>query len=167
MRIYVDACTIIRATEGSDGIADRLVKILELGDPGARARILTSAVTFAEVLTGPLKRLHADRRDHDAERLVGIYTALLSGRIFSGKKRAIIEIIELTASVSWNAADLRARRAGLKLPDAIHIGSALSAECDTVLSDDKRLLKAAASLDLATCAFDDGALDALLARTGP
>lgn len=164
MKLYVDSCVFIRATEGADGISGKLIEIMGLAAPGGDLQLCTSAIAFAEVLTGPLKRLRADRFDRDAERIVGIYSSFLDGRVPSGGPLTRIEVVDVSPGVSWNAAEMRARRTSLKLPDAIHLGSAMFASCDAMLSNDSGLLEAARTAGLVACSFAPADLETLLTR---
>lgn len=137
---------------------------MDQAGPGQEFQIFTSAITFAEILTGPLKRLRADSSDHDAERIIGLYSSLLDGRAPSSSDLARIEVVDLLPGVSWIAAEIRALRPSLKLPDAIHLGSAQWSQCDAILSSDIGLLAAGKTAGFLSVSFDPDDLDALLAR---
>ena len=91
-------------------------------DQGTR-ELVTSALTLLEVLVVPYRagnRLLADR-----------YEALLT------RSRGI-RLVDLTRDQLRAAAQLRATT-GIKTPDALQLVAAIGAECQTFLTNDRRL----------------------------
>jgi len=120
--IYLDANVFINAVEGVPETASapkRLLSALQ-AHPGIAA---TSEITFAEVLAPPQRSdalpLHIKRR------------AYLDLLLWNG----FITLIPVTREILIETADLRAA-ARLKLPDAIHIASAIRGGCRYAVSND-------------------------------
>ena len=115
--------------------ANVLIGVLEagLGGPQVSRFILqpsqethplnTSEITLSEVLVGPLRRA-----DHD---LLERYRLLF-------RHAEIIQLVPVTRAILERAAELRAVSA-MRLPDAIHVATALATGCQIVLSQDKRV----------------------------
>ncbi len=123
-RIYLDANILIRAFEGKDEISEALNRLLFHSSVPERAPFVTSSLTFAELLVLPI-------RNNDAD-LVATY------RHWSRSNR-YLEVVAVEGGLLLSSATLRARNLGLKLPDAIHIATAMTARCRVLLSFDRRL----------------------------
>lgn len=118
-RIYLDANVFIYAVEGDPEIADPLHKLFELFR-GRRETAVTSDLTLAEVLA----RATVVRR-----------RSYLSLIVWS----QIFELQPVSREVLIETAEYR-RKAGMpKLPDAIHVVTAIRSGCRTILSADSRL----------------------------
>ncbi len=117
--IYVDANVLIEAVEGP---GDTL-----LADPGSLVangtRVVTSDLTLAEVPTRPV-------RERSVE-IIAIYEELLSGR-------ELIESLAVDRDVLRKSAETRAWLGG-KLPDSIHVATAVLVGCSVIVSSDRRL----------------------------
>jgi predicted nucleic acid-binding protein len=89
-------------------------------------RLLVSAVTYAEVLTG------ARLGHHDDRHLAGFFSELISG------------IVPVDADVAAVAADLRASVRSLRMPDALILATAqVDPEVDLLLTGDATATKVA------------------------
>ncbi len=129
MRVYLDSCTLIDATEGADTRADLLQALFVSGRRNG-GRFVTSERSMAEVMVKPLK---------DGNRLLmSAYLMLLSN-----DPGAQIEVEAVDRHILAQAAFERARSPGLKLPDAIHLATAGRAACTHLVTRDARLLPAA------------------------
>jgi len=130
-KLYFDANVFIYAVEGSDDIAGRLRTLFELLSSNLSLAV-TSELTLAEVLP---KADDARRRN---------YLELI---LYSG----LFDLHPVTRDVLMETADYR-RVAGVsrpgaskpyvsmpKLPDAIHVVTAVRAGCDRMLSFDRAL----------------------------
>ncbi len=119
---YLDSNVFIYAVEGTADIAGPARELLQFfrKRPGTA---VTSEITFAEVLSPPQRPgampLHMKRR---------VYVDLL---IWSG----FIELAPVTRGLLIETADLRSV-ARMKLPDAIHLVSAIHAHCRFLVSRD-------------------------------
>lgn len=111
------------------GFLDRQDALHDAADAAVRGliheqRLLTSAVTYAEVLTG------ARLGHHDEERVAGFFSGLVSG------------VLPVDVAVADKAADLRARFTSLRMPDALILATA-ETEPDTelILTGDRQMTK--------------------------
>jgi predicted nucleic acid-binding protein len=86
-------------------------------------RLLTSEITYSEVLVGPLKRNDAQRE--------AIYHDVFNNP-------ALLTVLPVSRSILTGAAHLR-RVSSMRLPDAIHVATAVEHGCDALMSDDKGL----------------------------
>lgn len=87
------------------------------------ARVVTSDLSRLEALVGALRR-----GDGSSE---ATYRAL--------KGYGGIEVVPVAEAVIERAAELRAARTSLKVPDAIHVATAELAGCDAFVTNDKSL----------------------------
>lgn len=142
-RLYLDTNVFIAAfeTDLPKGVAAR--RVLAAVDAGI-IEAMTSELTLAELLVKPL-------RDADSD-LAAIYRAVISPE--SG-----FSIVPVGRRILEGAAGQRARVAGLKLPDAIHLATAVDAACSVVASGD-RALPASPNLDI--CDLDSPSIAALV-----
>ena len=92
---------------------------------------ITCELTLAELLVKPFQ-------DNDAETEQRCRAAL--------QERGGLTVVPIDLNVLVESARLRAS-AGLKLPDAIHVASALTAGCEVFLTNDRRL-RGAPGLDV-------------------
>ncbi|WP_181708005.1 PIN domain-containing protein [Chthonobacter rhizosphaerae] len=121
--VYFDTNVFILAYEGAGKTSAPARRLLAAVETGAIAAA-TSAVTLAETLAGAFKA--ADRDLADLYR-----TILADGPGFT------LQPIDL--AVLERAALLRAAYDGLKLPDAIHLATALCHGCTHLATADRRL----------------------------
>ena len=90
----------------------------------ARHVIVISALTVAEVLVRPAQAGAAD----------AVRADLMSLRP---------RIVDVDADIAARAAELRASRSRLRLPDAIIVATALFVQCDYLVTTDQRMANAA------------------------
>lgn len=124
MRIYLDTNIFIAAFERRDGLSDRLGSVFAAGARRGGETFLTSELTISELLVVPLRE--------GKIALAGYYTDVLS-------QNEWLQVSPVARSVLLSAAELRANRRGLRLPDAIHLATALAAGCSHFLTDDSAL----------------------------
>ena len=115
--LLVDAAPIIYLLEDHPRLAARFRPVFEAQDAG-RVRHAVSAITIAEVLTGPLRR-----RD---EALARRYR-----RVFE-----TWQIVEMDIDIAESAARLRTSL-GLKLADAVQVASALAIGAAALVTHDR------------------------------
>jgi predicted nucleic acid-binding protein len=118
-RIYLDANVFIYAIEGDADIADPLRKLFELLG-GRRGTAVTSELTLAEVLAGAAD---VHRRNY--------LDLIVWSRVF--------ELYPVDRDILVETAEYRRHSGMPKLPDAIHVVTAIPAGCRTILSGDSRL----------------------------
>lgn len=132
--IYLDTNFFIRAVEGTPEIAapaQRLIVALR-----SRAQLaVTSEITFAEVLAPPKA---AQPLPQSVKRRA--YLDLLLWSKFIG-------LIPISREILLTTADLRAF-APMKLPDAIHLASAISVGCRHFVSADQGFKGLPADMEL-------------------
>jgi predicted nucleic acid-binding protein len=118
--IYIDANILIYALEGHDLYGAVLAKLMHAVEIGS-LRALTSELTLAEVLVGPLR---------DGDSLTGqVYEQLLE----PGQK---ISTVPIDRSVLGRSALIRSTSRA-RLPDAIHVATAELMGCKFFLTEDR------------------------------
>jgi predicted nucleic acid-binding protein len=121
-KIYLDANVFIYALEGFPEFRKVLTELFLAIDDN-KVQAITSELTLAEVLVKPL-------RDNNLP-LIEVYKqATESG--------AGLSVVSVSRSVLIEAAMLRATTK-LKLPDGIHVATALQTECKLFLTNDERI----------------------------
>lgn len=127
--VYLDTNIVIYALEGFAPYRPILLELLENLDQGV-IRGVTSELTLAEVLVKPFRDGNQDRID--------AYESFLFGR-------ENLRVVPVTRDVLVKAATLRAS-SGIRLPDAIHLATAMIHGCDAFLTNDLGLGVAPAGL---------------------
>jgi len=111
------------------GFLDRQDALHEAADAAVRElvrgqRLLASAVTYAEVLTG------ARLGHHSEDDVAGFFAGLLSG------------VLPVDVAVADKAAHLRARAKSLRMPDALILATAeIDPDVDLIVTGDRQLTK--------------------------
>ena len=121
-KIYLDANVFIYAVEAIEEYAAAIDEVFGLIDNGTISAV-TSELTLAEVLAKPFE---AGRED-----IAETYQHMLT-------PSAWLSIVPVERATLINAARLRAQLM-LRLPDAIHVATAVAAGCSALLSNDRRL----------------------------
>jgi predicted nucleic acid-binding protein len=119
-RVYLDTNVLIHLVEGLSSHAAELDMLIDAIDRGGVV-CATSELSLAEVLVKPLATGNTALTQQYHE-LIGTQSRL--------------EVLTITRSILVSAADARTTY-GVKLPDAIHMASALSFGCTYFLSQDK------------------------------
>jgi predicted nucleic acid-binding protein len=122
-RVYVDTDVLIAIFETTGPLSTYGWSLFNAVEAG-RLVITTSEFMPAEVLPRPLA-------NGDTE-LVKTYQALLSDG-------PALTVVAVSRDILVAAAGLRAADRALKLPDAIHLATALAEGCGIVVSNDRRL----------------------------
>jgi len=122
-KVYLDTNVFIRAVEGTNEAGSPAKELLQFLRTRPE-RAVTSEITFGEVLAPPERSdampLHIKRR------------AYLDLLLWSG----FISLVPVTRSILIETADLRSATR-LKLPDAIHLVSAIRMRCRFFVTGDK------------------------------
>ena len=130
MRIYLDTNIFIAAFERRDAVSDRLAGVFSTGLGRAGRLFVTSELTISELLVVPLR---------DGNRaLTSYYSDVLS-------ENEWLHVHPVAKPILVSAAGLRADRKGLRLPDAIHLATALASGCTHFLTEDNGLALAGVS----------------------
>ncbi len=119
--VYLDANVIIYLTEGNPAFKATIEGLFtEIEQAGAR--IITSELTYTEVLVVPF-------RTGDAQ-LARAYEHLME---------TLIEPLPIRRNDLFLAAKLRASTPKLRTPDALHLATAIHAEADIFVTGDAAL----------------------------
>lgn len=122
--LYLDSNVFIYAFEGDTGplrdSASLIVRRVFTGESAA----YTSVLSRAEVLVHPLGKRQVELADR--------YRRLLTAA-------GPINVTSVEPRIADLAAELRADYPSLKLPDALHIATAVQADCGAFITGDKRL----------------------------
>jgi predicted nucleic acid-binding protein len=121
-RLYLDANILILLGEGRDERAALLTELAAAQPSGETPFLCTSELTLAEVLVKPY-------REND-DRLITQYENWMVPGGF-------IEIGPIHSSALRYAAVLRSQYKAIKLPDAIHISTAIGFGCSHMMSGDR------------------------------
>lgn len=121
-RVYLDTNIIIYAIEANPDFHERAKALIEAIDCDEILAV-TSELTVAEALVKPIASGRSD--------IVSQYEAFL----LSDSK---LRLVAVDRTILRSAADLRARM-NIKLPDAIHVASAIETDCEIFLSQDREL----------------------------
>ncbi|MCB8839699.1 PIN domain-containing protein [Aurantimonas sp. VKM B-3413] len=117
--VYLDANALISFIERDD---DPVVRLFDMVGSGA-TRLFTSELGLSEVLVAPL-------RDGDSALASAYEEFLISDESLT--------VLPINRAILHDAARLRATFGG-KTPDAIHVATAPSCNCNIILSFDQRL----------------------------
>ncbi|MFG1412708.1 PIN domain-containing protein [Xanthobacter sp. VTT E-85241] len=122
-RVYLDANVFIAALEHVGAHSDHAWWILRAIEAEEIIGV-TSEITLAEILVKPLEA--------EATTVVEAYTDMIT-------PAAGFEVLEVGRALLISAAALRAARRSIRLPDAIHLATALAARCSHFVTADERL----------------------------
>lgn len=121
---YLDASAVIYLLEGSTAVRAQVAARIAQAEEDPGGRLLASRLSRLECRVKPL-------RAGDAA-MLATYDAFFT--------RSRLTILGVSAAVLDRATDLRARH-GFKVPDAIHLASAIEAGADAFLTGDAGLTK--------------------------
>lgn len=121
-RIYLDTNIWIHMFEDVGDFSQALVALFNAIDTGTFAAV-TSELTLLEVLVKPIQNNNTDQQE--------IYTEALTST-------DTLSVIPIERSILIQAAQIRGTTK-VKLPDAIHVATAISSQCTTFLTNDKQL----------------------------
>ncbi|WP_024586681.1 PIN domain-containing protein [Aliihoeflea sp. 2WW] len=122
-RLYLDTNVFVAMAEGADDLSSELYGLVGTQRPG-QAFLCTSELSLAELLVQPY------RDENDG--LIQLYDNWIN----SG---AWLEVRPVDRGVLWYAAVVRQQFRSVKLPDAIHISTAIGLGCTHFISGDRRL----------------------------
>lgn len=123
-RIYLDTNVFIEAFEGRGSLSELVASLLTKTPDRQPQHLVTSELTLSELLVKPME---LDRQD-----LVQIYDNWMISNTY-------LEVVPVVREVLHDAAQLRARDKALRLPDAIHLTTAVGTQCRYFLTNDKRI----------------------------
>lgn len=123
-RIYLDTNIFIEAFEGRRPLSLLVASLLTAAPDLEPRRLVTSELSLSELLVKPLELGRED--------LVHVYDSWTISN-------AYLEVVPVVRDVLHDAAVLRARDKTLRLPDAIHLTTAVGTRCRYFLTGDRRL----------------------------
>ncbi len=123
-RLYLDANIFIQMFEGAGPVTDALFDLFDRCNPTKKSFMATSELTFAETIIDPYRKRN--------EALIQLYDNWTLSN-------AIMEVGPVNRDVLYAAAVLRADYGSLKLPDAVHLATAMLFRCSHFLTSDRRL----------------------------
>jgi predicted nucleic acid-binding protein len=138
-RHYVDTNVFIAMLERSDERAERLLHLFTRGHHQDDETFLTSEITLAELLVLPYRQ-----KD---QHLISLYQKWIGVGSLIAAKAVGREILSA-------AANLRANDGALRLPDAIHLATALRFSCRRFLTFDSRLSRSPGRAQLVDSSLD-------------
>lgn len=121
-KTYLDVNVFIYALEGFPQVEQTLEALFKAID-SAELQTVTSELSLAEALIRPIEN---NNLQHQA-----IYQSAI-------RSRTGLEVVPVSRSILLEAARLRGT-VGLKLPDAIHVATALQTDCEVFLTNDDRI----------------------------
>lgn len=124
MRLYLDACAIIYAIEGTATLRDAVLKRIAQVESVSEGMLITSRLSRLECRVKPLRQSDSD--------LLTRYEGFFN--------RTTIGMIHISTSVIERATTLRAVH-NLKTADAIHLATALKQHADLFLTGDTALAR--------------------------
>lgn len=137
IRIYFDTNVFIALLDSYSDVQRALLRLFQYGS-GAPHQIITSELTIAEALVLPITDAIERNNYDDRDRFKAVLTS----------KGHFQVMVPVTADILEQAALLRAnsklgKLPSLKLPDAIHLATAVRERCDVLVTNDSALRKAA------------------------
>ncbi len=121
-RIYLDTNIFIFAFEEKDERSQLLSRLFALSSDRTEPLLVTSELTLSEVLVGPYQ-------DAD-DSLIDSYDGFITDSDW-------LEVLPVVRPTLWYAAVLRSQYKKLRLPDAIHLSTAIGANCSHFLTADE------------------------------
>lgn len=118
--VYLDTNVLIYLTEGKSDQHTAPVEELFQKLDATGAKFITSDLALGEVLVHPL------RTNNDT--LVGVYESLFTD---------FVEAQPITREALYLSAKLRAETPSQRMPDAIHVATAMLAKADVFVTGDK------------------------------
>jgi predicted nucleic acid-binding protein len=115
-RLYLDANVLIALGEGTDEVANLLTDLAAQQEPSETPFLCTSELTLSEILVQPYREQN--------------------GWLISG---SFMEVAPVNRATLWYAAVVRSEYTSIKLPDAIHVATAIGLGCSHMLTADQRL----------------------------
>lgn len=122
-RLYLDTNIFIALGEGSDDISTVLYELIGRQVPDEDF-LFTSELSLAELLVQPYRQKN--------DELVSLYDNWI-------RPGSWLTVGPVDRSVLWYAAQVRVQYNSIKLPDAIHLSTAIGFECTHFLTGDKRI----------------------------
>ena len=138
MRLYLDTSILIRCVEGNDGEKAAALRWIDRAESAPDGTIVSSLFARAECLVKPVREENSELR----QRFDMLFDQ--SGIVFLSVSDSILEKATLVRA-----------RYFLKMPDAIHIATALEASCSAAVMRDDPMRKKSPIFGLQLLHIDD------------
>lgn len=125
-RLYIETTPLIYYVEANPTYITKMDAILTAVENGP-LEVCSAVITLTEVLIHPLRQGNAALAQQYRDLLVN---------------NDDLRLLPITVDIAEAAADLRAHY-GLRTPDALHVAAAISAGCDSFLTNDSSLKRVA------------------------
>lgn len=120
-RLYLDANVFIYALNDFQAFQSFLRQLFDAGDSGDLS-LVTSELTMAEVLIAPFRDANPEEEQK-------------CRRMLTPDKG--LALLPITVPILEKAARIRSATRVVRLPDAIHLATAIASGCDAVLTNDQ------------------------------
>jgi predicted nucleic acid-binding protein len=134
--IYLDTNILIALVDGKCGFFGESYDFFKFAQDLSPSRFVTSIISYSECLVKPCAENNNE--------LIELYRKIFNGfkffRYIPIDPSTTVSLQESENSIPIITARLRAAYSTLKLPDAIHVATALKENCDYFLTGDKRLI---------------------------
>lgn len=121
-RFYLDANILIAMVEHDTSQSRRMRGLMAAVTAASEESLVTSELAIAEAMVGPA-------RDHDPARLA-IYNGM--------RAHSAIRCVPCTWGIFEQAIAIRAQNKPCKMPDAIHLSTAMCLFCEYIITADAR-----------------------------
>ncbi|MGE3147882.1 MAG: type II toxin-antitoxin system VapC family toxin [Pseudorhodoplanes sp.] len=123
-RVYLDTNILIEIFETRSTLGEKLASLLMTEPPINPQPFVVSELALTEWLVKPLQLKRND--------LIQLYENWMITNSY-------LEVVPVIREILRDAAELRSRDGNLKLPDAIHLTTAVGTRCRYFLTNDKRI----------------------------
>jgi predicted nucleic acid-binding protein len=147
MLIYLDTNVFIEAYENQGRLAQAF-RTLFRSARRDQSILVTSELTLAELCVEPIRAGRDER--------INLYRSLIQTR------GSFIQAIAIDRDILFEAATCRARASALRLPDAIHIATAIMSNCEMFITNDKRLHRNDIANHIRFLGFEPGSIENLI-----
>jgi predicted nucleic acid-binding protein len=130
VQVYLDTNVFIEMFEKKTAASSLIWALFDRAEQ-SNIHFISSELTLAELLVDPIKEAHC----------TGNWQPVYDYREVVTDKEAFQTIIPVTRKILDSAANIRALNKSVKLPDAIHLATAIETSCYFFLSNDIALSK--------------------------
>ena len=128
VNVYLDTNVFIEMYE-TRSVASTLIWDTVGNAKVSGVHFISSELTLAEILVKPIKSAHSSKN----------WQQVIDYRQALSDKPGFQKIVPVTSDILYSAASIRALTKGVKLPDAIHLATAIIHKCNFFLSNDREL----------------------------
>jgi predicted nucleic acid-binding protein len=150
MLVYVDTNVFIEVYE-TGGPLQPALRLLFQAAADPLLSLITSELTLAELSVEPIRHGRLDR--------LNAYRELIA------EKGSMIRAVPVHRMIFDEAASCRAKSPALRLPDAIHLATAITEQCNVLITNDKRFLNTGVQSNLRLIGFEADMITSLIPST--